>query len=141
MKIPGERLQLHRGSSNSAPLGMGEVAVKVIDTQIPAAHEQTKNARREMVRMRTQFFQESEIMSKMHHPNICKFYGSSVDGPNWCLVCDFLPNGDLFSRLGQWEPGGGVPLLRVEPRIRIIQGVMKGLTYLHRQGVIHRDVK
>jgi serine/threonine protein kinase len=144
LKLSSSYRATHSNSSSYAtPLagGRAEVAVKVIDTEIPAANEQQKNARKEQVKMRTQFFQEVEIMSKMQHRNICKFYGSSVDGPNWCLVCDFMINGDLYSRLGQWDPSGSTPLLRVAPRVKIILGIVKGLTYLHRQGVIHRDVK
>ena len=62
------------GSSTSTSLGQVQVAIKVIDTEIPPANQHHKNASKEQVTMRAQFFQEVEIMTKMHHPNICEYF-------------------------------------------------------------------
>lgn len=129
------------GSSTSTPVGQVQVAIKVIDTEIPPANQHHKNASKDQVTMRTQFFQEVDIMTNMHHPNICKyflradqmfrsvrviayyavhaagkFYGSCVDGPNWCLVCEYMPNGNLYDRLGGRDPKGAFPVLRLEKK-------------------------
>ena len=50
--------------------GKQSVAVKLIDTTVEVSH--SAKARQQQQKMRTQFYQEIEIMSKMNHPNICE---------------------------------------------------------------------
>uniref|UniRef100_A0A0N4Z321 non-specific serine/threonine protein kinase n=1 Tax=Parastrongyloides trichosuri TaxID=131310 RepID=A0A0N4Z321_PARTI len=88
-----------------------------------------------------QSFQELRTLTKYRHDNILPLYGFSMDGPEPCLVYQFMTNGSVEDRLicrRQTEP------LTWEQRIMIAKGTAKALNFLHsipKNPIIHRDVK
>ena len=79
------------------------------------------------------FERERTIVRALRHPNLCRFYGVSISPGHYSLVYQFLEGGSL----------GG--LLRNKSKsydmFAIAMGVAEGMDYMHKRGVIHRDLK
>ena len=82
---------------------------------------------------------EAEAMYKMSHPNILRLWGASLKSPRVCLVLQLAPHGSLFNCLRIERAPNGVAVWR--ERLGIAPDVVKGLDYLHRANVLHRDIK
>ncbi|XP_059171804.1 uncharacterized protein LOC131952890 isoform X2 [Physella acuta] len=84
---------------------------------------------------------ELTTLLKYQHENILTLYGYALDGPQLCLVYQFLSNGSLEDRLSQ---KGGTGPLCWERRLNILHGCCKGINFLHTMGdkpLIHGDIK
>ena len=80
---------------------------------------------------------EATIMSKLHHPNVVGLHEVCFTKDFFCLVMDFYPGGNLCD-LVQDHPNG--KLEEKQARIYFKQ-MVDGLSYIHRQAIIHRDMK
>ncbi|KAJ2926893.1 hypothetical protein H1R20_g10225, partial [Candolleomyces eurysporus] len=75
------------------------------------------------------------ISSTLHHPNVVETVDLVQDeSMNWCEVMEFCPGGDLYAAIKK----GGMSPAEVEC---CFKQMLKGLAYLHGQGVAHRDIK
>ncbi|CAL1543348.1 unnamed protein product [Lymnaea stagnalis] len=84
---------------------------------------------------------ELTALLKYQHENILTLYGYALDGPEMCLVYQYLTNGSLEDRL---ELKDGTQPLNWERRVNILMGMCKGLNFLHTMGdqaLIHGDIK
>lgn len=78
---------------------------------------------------------EVQALQKLHHPNIIRLLGS-VCHPSpltFCLVLEYCDAGDLSKVLKRATPNNFF--------FRVSDGMAKGGTYLHKKGIIHRDIK
>lgn len=78
---------------------------------------------------------EVQALQKLHHPNIIRLLGS-VYHPSpltFCLVLEYCDAGDLSEALKRVTPPSFF--------FRVGDGMSKGGGYLHKKGVIHRDIK
>ncbi len=81
------------------------------------------------------FRREAELMARISHPNVVTIFDfGTADGRPY-LVMEYIEDGDLRSRM--------VPDVPIEVgEIRtIIRPVIRAVEHLHRQGIIHRDMK
>ena len=88
-----------------------------------------------------QALNELTIMNGYKIDNILPIYGISINGPEACLVYQFMVNGSLEDRL--LCKNGSRPLTW-DQRALIGEGVAKGLYYLHtvrKKPLVHGDVK
>lgn len=88
-----------------------------------------------------QALNELTILNSYRIDNILPIYGISLDGPEACLVYQFMANGSLEDRLACKK---GSPPLTWTQRALIGEGVAKGLYYLHTlrdKPLVHGDVK
>uniref|UniRef100_A0A2K6GQL3 Interleukin-1 receptor-associated kinase 4 n=2 Tax=Propithecus coquereli TaxID=379532 RepID=A0A2K6GQL3_PROCO len=104
------------------------VAVKKLATMVDVSIEELKQ----------QFDQEIKVMAKCQHENLVELLGFSSDGDDLCLVYVYMPNGSLLDRLSCLD---GTPPLSWNMRCKIAQGAANGISFLHENHHIHRDIK
>ena len=82
-----------------------------------------------------QLEQEVEMLSRLVHPNIVRYIGITREETALYIFLEYVPGGSIASlvqRFGKFEE----PVIRVYTRQILI-----GLSYLHAQRVVHRDIK
>ncbi|KAK7334551.1 hypothetical protein VNO80_26310 [Phaseolus coccineus] len=84
-----------------------------------------------------EFKSEVNVLSKVRHENVVVLLGSCSEGTNRLLVYEYVCNGSLDQHLSEHSR---TPL-SWEDRINIAIGAAKGLLYLHKNNMIHRDVR
>ncbi|XP_043936514.1 serine/threonine-protein kinase PAK 4 [Protopterus annectens] len=96
------------------------VAVKKMDLR--------KQQRRELL------FNEVVIMRDYHHTNVVEMYNSYLVGDELWVVMEFMEGGALTDIVTHTR-------MNEEQIATVCQSVLKALSVLHAQGVIHRDIK
>ncbi len=86
------------------------------------------------------------LSAQMSHPNVLCFVGVCCEPPNLCIVAEFLSGGSVYDLLhtSRRLPAGhaaGQLRLSAPLALRLAADVAAGMTYLHSQGIIHRDLK
>uniref|UniRef100_A0A182N6K2 Protein kinase domain-containing protein n=1 Tax=Anopheles dirus TaxID=7168 RepID=A0A182N6K2_9DIPT len=89
---------------------------------------------------REKFQLELDILAHLSHANVVSLLGSSADGPQLCLVYEYLPDGNLETALAAVRTGHRRLLASV--RVKYLHDIATAIAFLHdRAEVIHRDVK
>nr|XP_051706945.1 interleukin-1 receptor-associated kinase 4 isoform X3 [Oryctolagus cuniculus] len=104
------------------------VAVKKLAAMVDISTEELKQ----------QFEQEIKVMAKCQHENLVQLLGFSKDGDDLCLVYVYMPNGSLLDRLLCLDDTAP---LSWHTRCNIAQGAAAGISFLHENHHIHRDIK
>jgi hypothetical protein len=77
---------------------------------------------------------EVRVGRKLRHEHLVQVYELVDAGQSMAIVMEYLEGGSLSSRLGD----GRLEISVIEP---IAEALLEGLTCLHSEGIVHRDVK
>ncbi|KAJ1691992.1 hypothetical protein LUZ63_016147 [Rhynchospora breviuscula] len=86
---------------------------------------------------------EVEFLAKLKHKNLVQLLGCCIQNKEHILCYEFLPNGSLDKILFAKDPLKQSKL-SWKVRYKIIEGIGRGLHYLHEESrlkIIHRDLK
>ncbi|CAH8258155.1 unnamed protein product [Arabidopsis lyrata] len=116
---------VHKGCVNGGPGIELSVAVKKLKTGGLQGHKE--------------WLREVNYLGRLHHPNLVKLIGYSLENEHRLLVYEHMPNGSLENHL--FERGSNV--LSWSLRMKVAIGAARGLCFLHEANdqVIYRDFK
>ena len=83
----------------------------------------------------TRFEREMEILEKLDHTNITRYYGGGCVGGQYFYVMRLMKGGSIDRLL---KKSGPLPWERV---VEFGMQICDALDHAHEQGVIHRDLK
>ena len=76
---------------------------------------------------------EGEIAISLHHANVVRTYEYGHKGPEYFIVMEYIDGPNLKQLIDQHSP------LWSENRFNIALQIGRGLTYIHKHNLIHRD--
>lgn len=74
---------------------------------------------------------EVRILRSLDHPGILRVYEWAEDGRHLYMVMEHLAGGDLTTQAPYSEADAA----------RVLTRILSAVAYLHRRGVVHRDLK
>ncbi len=80
------------------------------------------------------FQREAKSIARLHHPNILPVHDFGVDRDYYYIVMQYVEGAQTLSHLIRRHPDP-------EQALNLISQVAGALTYAHKKGIIHRDVK
>ncbi|XP_013411835.1 serine/threonine-protein kinase Nek11 [Lingula anatina] len=82
---------------------------------------------------------EANLLSKLDHPSIVKFYDSFLDGEFFCIVTEYCDGGDLEDQIIKYRKEGKAldEILVMDWFVQLLLAVQ----YMHSRRVLHRDLK
>ncbi|XP_031132306.1 serine/threonine-protein kinase STY46-like isoform X1 [Ipomoea triloba] len=97
-----------------------------------------KVLRAELINEDTQrdFAQEIYILRKVRHKNIVQFIGACTRPPLLCIVTEYMSGGSVYDFLHKQKGVFKLPAI-----LKVAIDVSKGMSYLHGNKIIHRDLK
>ncbi|MGE3546018.1 MAG: serine/threonine protein kinase, partial [Kofleriaceae bacterium] len=89
-------------------------------------------------RAEPRFKREAEALLKLKHPNIVGYRRLFTVGDRQVLEMEFVEGTTLLDWV---KPGSATGDVGYIERVRAIVSLLRGLHYVHEQGVFHRDIK
>ena len=127
---------LGEGGFSHVALALDEVSGK--EVAIKVIHHKVSDDLELKAKIIDRFFQEMTILIQLKHPNVTRILDYGFDDGTWFpfYVMEFVNGKSLvqvsaqFTGDDQWDVAD-----------LLLDQFLKGLSYLHQQGVIHRDLK
>ncbi|NWH70051.1 NEK11 kinase, partial [Piaya cayana] len=82
---------------------------------------------------------EAQLLSKLDHPAIVKFYASFVERDSFCIITEYCEGGDLDFKIQEYKESGKTFTQRqiIDWFVQLLLGV----NYMHERRILHRDLK
>ena len=114
-------------------------AMKVVNLEIK---ENMSEDEKNMIKLiEKNAYNEIEILKKMNHPNIIKYYKYFKEKNKIYIIMEYFDNGDLKNYIEVLIELKKKNMIKKDEIWYIFYQCMSGLTYLHKTNVIHRDIK
>ncbi|KAK8048300.1 hypothetical protein PG994_010030 [Apiospora phragmitis] len=108
------------------------LAVKQVEAPSPGANSQNDHRKKSMIEA---LKREISLLRDLRHPNIVQYLGCSSSADYLNIFLEYVPGGSVQTMLNSY---GALP----EPLVRsFVRQILDGLSYLHNQEIIHRDIK
>lgn len=130
-QIPFEDLSFERelgsGAFGSVWKGLWNMAPVAIKQSLLVSASATQQA---------DFEHEAKLMTKLRpHPNVVHTFGLSVAKDRILLVMEYCARGSLTKYFKKEKTP-----LSVERKIKVVSDLAKGISHLHKNGIVHRDL-
>uniref|UniRef100_A0A8C0UHQ1 Serine/threonine-protein kinase Nek11 n=1 Tax=Cyanistes caeruleus TaxID=156563 RepID=A0A8C0UHQ1_CYACU len=82
---------------------------------------------------------EAQLLSKLDHPAIVKFYASFVERDSFCIITEYCEGGDLDFKIQEYKDSG-----KMFTQSQVIDWFIQllfGVNYMHERRILHRDLK
>ncbi|NXM25943.1 NEK11 kinase, partial [Oxyruncus cristatus] len=82
---------------------------------------------------------EAQLLSKLDHPAIVKFYASFVERESFCIITEYCEGGDLDFKIQEYKDSG-----KIFTQSQVIDWFIQlllGVNYMHERRILHRDLK
>ncbi|XP_006117644.2 serine/threonine-protein kinase Nek11 isoform X1 [Pelodiscus sinensis] len=82
---------------------------------------------------------EAQLLSKLDHPAIVKFYASFVERESFCIITEYCEGRDLDCKIQEYKKAG-----KIFTESQIIEWFIQlllGVNYMHERRILHRDLK
>ncbi|XP_076898928.1 serine/threonine-protein kinase STY46-like [Bidens hawaiensis] len=83
-----------------------------------------------------EFCHEVTILRKVNHSNVVRFIGACTTQPHMCIITEYMPGGSVFEYLQKHHHS-----LTLTQLVKFSIDVCRGMEYLHKNNIIHRDLK
>jgi eukaryotic-like serine/threonine-protein kinase len=80
------------------------------------------------------FHREADVLMKLNHPNVVRVFEHNNEGATHFIAMELI-EGEALESLVETRR------LTLEQSVQIIKQVSDALRYVHKQGIIHRDIK
>lgn len=124
------------GSFGQVYLGMNSITGELMaikQVELPTMSDKGDESRKKA--MIDALHREMSLLQVLHHPHIVQYFGSNSDKTHLNIFLEYVPGGSVSTMLanyGTFEPS----LVR-----SFVRQILDGLDYLHKQNIIHRDIK
>ena len=84
-----------------------------------------------------EILREVDILTKLDHPNIVKYYETYDDDKYLYLVMEYIGGGELFEHIYEQKN----QVFSEEVAKKYIKTLFEACCHMHSQGIVHRDIK
>lgn len=88
-----------------------------------------------------EFEKEVSVCVNLNHPSILQFYGACISPPKVGLVIEYAEKGDIPLFLGNYRSDNNNSRYPMKEKLRLLKEIASGMSYLHSQDILHRDLK
>lgn len=81
---------------------------------------------------------EVEIFSKLHHPNIIKYFDSFIRSDTLLIEMEYADGGTLAQRIHDHQPTNRFTERYI---LSIMEQITSAINYMHGESILHRDLK